>query len=248
MFNDCFGEIPFVEVQSHDNNSPSTHPMSVTNKKLAKIDSINISAKTEKQRNKTLMASSILQQHQLYILFSELVKIKHSSRNVRNKTPKNLIALVCWLSIYLGKSITELKALKLGTGITNDGIECIGDDLFFKFRIKSNVKKINLDREENCKLKVPEYWKPYILSIHNSTLTNETSLIPTKYSEDIEKSVNSFMLNLSRRNDTSITTGALSCLLVSRFGLNTKIDLTAFDFAFCNESHNTRVKRYYTRF
>jgi hypothetical protein len=244
---DCYNEISCVEAVFNEHNSVPVHPLAINNKNFNKQKSINISAKKIKGRNKTLMASSVLQLHQLYIIFSELISVSKTNKIKINNVPKNLIVLTTWLCIYLGKSIQEIMELKIGDITNKNGIGYDEEKAHFKFSIVPRVQERNENRVTQCSLSVPEYWMSYIVQFHSRCIESnrEEMLIPERYQQEIEDAVDKYLINIGKKNNTSITIIALSGLLINRYGIKGNIDLTSFDFAFDNESIHTRTPAFY---
>jgi hypothetical protein len=144
--------------------------------------------------------------------------------------------------------VSDILDFNVGSGIEDEEITIIDNEFCFNFRIESNVKKVNENRALYCHLKVPNYWRAFIIEIHGYELSEPEFLIPVKYQGSLCKAVDAFLKRISNRHSMSITAETLEHLIVRLGSSNSIVDLVAFDFAFNNECKNTRVKRHYTRF
>lgn len=245
---DCFNELPLVEVQEDDKKYEKKHPATTNNPDIKKIKQVNVSAKVRKNRNQTLLSTSLTQPHELFYLFNQLMHTPPTDNGNTHHVPRALVVLTCALSIFLGKSVADIIQLKIGRLIESDGINIIGGTLYFNFKVTQHVKEVNPKRETHCQLKVPLYWQAVIQQIHGNTFTTEQPLIPLIHQKNLAKAVDTYLNKLYRNHEVSITAGALAHIVVQFGASHSSVDLLAFDFAFDNETNATRVKRYYTKF
>jgi len=248
VLTDCFNELPLTEVIEQNVSHIKRHPYSSNNKQAKRFKAAAVSCKVAKHRNKTLLSSSLIQPHQLFYLFDELITISPSNNSLIQNVPVSLIALTIWLSIYLGKSVNDILNFTIGSDIDSSGINIIDKEFYFNFGVNSNVKYFNENRELSCQLRVPKHWCSFIRTFHNSSLKDGESLIPHKYQHTLIQAVENLLNRISKRHGMSITPETLQHLLVRLGSSNSIIDLTAFDFAFDIDSKNTRVKRHYICF
>jgi hypothetical protein len=248
VLTDCFNELPLIEALEHNASQVKRHPYSSNNKQSKRFKAAAVSSKVAKHRNKTLLSSSLIQPHQLFYLFDELITISPSNDSLIQNVPEFLIALTIWLSIYLGKSVNDILEFSISSDIDSQGINIIDNEFYFSFDVNSNVKYFNENREQNCKFRVPKYWCSFIRTLHNLPLKDEKLLIPLKYQHILSKAVKNFLNRISTRHGMSITLDTLQHLWVRLGSINQNIDLTAFDFAFYMDSKNTRIKRHYICF
>jgi hypothetical protein len=250
---DCFTDLLSIQSEPEDTQRPAYElPMlaPVKDKSLKALKSKNISQRIRSGHNISLMDKSMLQPHELLILFDKLQTLAKLGNKEVKGVPAIIISLTCWCMLLTGKNLMEILAFNITRSKNKDGVwQKTNINLYWQFEIVRAVQTYDETLSSYCRVSLPTFLVELVNAVHGSFGNPKLYeyLIPEQYTKTIKKALETWLSKLSDSAGIRVGENKLSSYIAHRLLAKEYIDPIIFDFAFSNRTYLSRVTRHYSR-